>query len=133
MSVRVSMDPPIPVREQDERNVTLSCDVESGNPETVDAVRWYLDGDLLKQLPDCSNGSSDGDGRFFNELCDIDPTKLMLENVARSFQGNYQCRAKNAAGWGELSPPATLHVHCKEEADRDFIRARRSLVLLVSF
>lgn len=108
------MDPPLPVREQDQRNVTLSCDVETGNPETLDAVRWYLDGDLLKELPECPNATvSESDPILYDELCDIDPSKLMLQAVGRSFQGNYQCKARNAAGWGEMSPPTKLHVHCK--------------------
>lgn len=49
------MDPSTPVKEQEERNVTLTCDVESGNPAVLDAVRWYLDGDLLKELPECNS------------------------------------------------------------------------------
>ena len=35
----------------------------------------YMDKDLLKQLPQCEGGEED--------LCDIDPSKLLLEHVSR--------------------------------------------------
>jgi hypothetical protein len=115
------MDPSTPVKEQEERNVTLACDVESGNPAVLDAVRWYLDGDLLKELPECPNSSTtmmsptveSGRDIEASDLCDIDPSKLLLETVGRSFQGNYTCQGRNEAGWGPHSPPVELHVHCK--------------------
>ena len=40
----------------------------------VTVVR-YMDKDLLKQLPQCEGGEED--------LCDIDPSKLLLEHVSR--------------------------------------------------
>lgn len=112
------MDPNKPVTERDERNVTLTCDVDSGNPAILDAVRWYLDGELLKQLPDCPNismYSTQLPGRDVegSDLCDIDPSKLLLESVGRSFQGNYTCQGRNEAGWGPHSGPVELHVHCE--------------------
>ncbi|ODM99879.1 Hemicentin-1 [Orchesella cincta] len=113
--VRMTMDPNRPVKELDERNVTLTCDVDSGNPPTLEAVRWYLDGELLKELPDCPNisYSTPMPGREVetSDLCDIDPSKLMLESVGRSFQGNYTCQGRNTAGWGPQSGPVELHVH----------------------
>jgi len=42
------MNPPSPVSELDKLNVTLICQVESGNPDILQVVRWYLDGSLLK-------------------------------------------------------------------------------------
>ena len=111
--VRLTMDPSLPVREQDQRNVTLFCEVEAGNPASLDAVRWYLDGELLKELPECFNSSSISSLNN-SDLCDdIDPSKLLLETVERSFQGNYTCRGRNEAGWGDASPNTELHVHCK--------------------
>ena len=44
------MDPAVPVSEMDRRNVTLFCDVRDGNPAALVSVRWYFDGELLKQV-----------------------------------------------------------------------------------
>lgn len=120
-TVSLTMDKNRPVRENEGTNLTLSCDVESGNPALLESVRWYLDGDLLKELPDCPNdtmvmySSTVMPGREVegSDLCDIDPSKLMLESVGRSFQGNYTCQGRNKAGWGLHSKPVELHVHCK--------------------
>lgn len=110
----MTMDPNRPVNEKDEKNVTLTCDVDSGNPAILESVRWYLDGELLKELPECPNISySTPIPSNTSDLCDIDPSKLMLESVGRSFQGNYTCQGRNEAGWGPQSMPVELHVHCK--------------------
>jgi hypothetical protein len=101
------MDPPTPVTELDKMNITLMCKVVSGNPEILLAVRWYLDGDLLKELPDCGGNTTD------SLFCDIDPSKLLLEDVGRSFHGNYSCEGMNEAGWGPLSADEELIVYCK--------------------
>jgi hypothetical protein len=101
------MEPPTPVSELDRLNITLMCKVESGNPDILQAVRWYLDGELLKELPDCGGNATD------YMFCDIDPSKLLLEDVGRSFHGNYSCEGMNEAGWGPLSPDEELIVYCK--------------------
>ena len=49
-SVALRMDPAVPVSELDRRNVTLFCDVRDGNPAALVSVRWYFDGELLKQV-----------------------------------------------------------------------------------
>ena len=49
------MSPSSPINELDRRNVTLFCDVISGNPATLNSVKWFMDGVLLKQLPMCHN------------------------------------------------------------------------------
>ena len=49
-SVALRMDPAVPVSEMDRRNVTLFCDVRDGNPAALVGVRWYFDGELLKQV-----------------------------------------------------------------------------------
>lgn len=105
--VQLTMEPPTPVSELDRLNITLMCKVESGNPDILQAVRWYLDGELLKELPDCGGNSTD------YMFCDIDPSKLLLEDVGRSFHGNYSCEGMNEAGWGPLSPDEELIVYCK--------------------
>ncbi|CAG7834604.1 unnamed protein product [Allacma fusca] len=109
--VKLTMEPSIPVKEQDSRNVSLFCEVEAGNPAILDAVRWSLNGSLLKELPECLNTSSLSNHNN-SDLCDgLDPSKLLLENVDRYFHGNYTCEGRNEAGWGDPSPNTELHVH----------------------
>ncbi|XP_069698096.1 hemicentin-2 isoform X4 [Periplaneta americana] len=103
--VKLMMEPPTPVSELDRLNITLMCKVESGNPDILQAVRWYLDGELLKELPDCGGNVTD------YMFCDIDPSKLLLEDVGRSFHGNYSCEGMNEAGWGPLSADEELIVY----------------------
>ncbi|XP_043278895.1 uncharacterized protein nrm isoform X1 [Venturia canescens] len=123
--VKVTMEPEVPVNEADRLNVSLTCEVVDGNPMTLTTVRWFLDGDLLKELPDCSRNSSlasDGasststNGILVDEIstfCDIDPSKLLLEAVGRSFNGNYACEGRNDAGWGNRSASAPVVVYYK--------------------
>ena len=47
-SVKVVIDPPSPINELDKINVLLVCEVSSGNPDVLQAVRWYLNGTLLR-------------------------------------------------------------------------------------
>ena len=109
------MDPETPVNEADRQNVSLTCEVVTGNPASLTAVRWYLDGDLLKELPDCTRNSSSTTTTTEESLifCDIDPSELLLEAVGRSFHGNYSCEGRNDAGWGPLSPSAPVMVYCE--------------------
>lgn len=46
-----------------------------------------------------------------DDICDIDPSKMLLANVDRQFLGNYSCEAENAAGWGERSEEKELQVY----------------------
>nr|XP_034174881.1 hemicentin-1 isoform X8 [Osmia lignaria] len=113
--VEVVMDPETPVNEADRLNVSLTCEVVSGNPASLTAVRWYLDGDLLKELPDCTRNNTATTTTTEESLifCDIDPSKLLLEAVGRSFHGNYSCEGRNDAGWGPLSASAPVIVYYK--------------------
>ena len=105
------MDPPSPISELDRRNVTLFCDIISGYPNSLTRVNWYMDGNLLKELPDCPEDPND---LYSNaDLCDIDPSKLLLEHVSKLFHGNYSCQAANEAGWSEMSEPKQLEIYCK--------------------
>ncbi|XP_024084206.1 hemicentin-1 isoform X2 [Cimex lectularius] len=99
--VNVSLSPPSPVTEVDNLNITLTCNVIAGNPDTLKAVRWYLNGQLLKELPDCSDST----------FCNLDPSMMLLEEVGRNFHGNYSCIGMNDAGWGPISPEAELAVY----------------------
>lgn len=58
--VSLSMDNQSPILETDHRNVTLTCEVTSGNPPILDEVIWYLDGEVLKHLPECNGTQNDG-------------------------------------------------------------------------
>ncbi|RLU25022.1 hypothetical protein DMN91_003114 [Ooceraea biroi] len=113
--VEVIIDPETPVNEADRLNVSLTCEVDAGNPAMLTAVRWYLDGDLLKELPDCTRNSTAMTTTTEESLtfCDIDPSKLLLEAVGRSFHGNYSCEGRNEAGWGPISPSTPVIVYYK--------------------
>ena len=83
-------------------NVTLFCDVVSGRPAQLVQVQWFMDGILLNELPQCGDVSG--------ELCDVDPSKLLLENVNRHFSGQFSCRGVTLAGHSDMSPPVWLEV-----------------------
>lgn len=51
--VEVLMIPEGPVKESDESNVTLYCNILEANPALLTKVRWYANSTLLKELPDC--------------------------------------------------------------------------------
>ncbi|XP_052742760.1 uncharacterized protein LOC112046705 isoform X2 [Bicyclus anynana] len=102
--VRLTMSSPSPVLENDHKNVTLTCEVVTGNPSILDEVIWYLDGEILKHLPEC-NGTDDN-------LCnEVDPSMLLLQDTTKSFHGNYSCKGKNYAGWGNESDKTELIVN----------------------
>ena len=85
------------------------------------AVKWYLDGELLKHVQrpaGCFNASAHAH-QLSNavppappddEKCKVDPSKIILVNVRRSFHGNYSCRGRNRAGWGGMSAARELKV-----------------------
>uniref|UniRef100_T1GWL1 Ig-like domain-containing protein n=1 Tax=Megaselia scalaris TaxID=36166 RepID=T1GWL1_MEGSC len=101
--VEVRMEPEGPVKESDGTNVTLYCSIIEANPSTLLKVRWYANSTLLKELPDCNETNED--------LCHIDPSKLLLESIGRSFFYNYSCEGYNAAGWGPRSEDKELVVN----------------------
>ncbi|KAH8334990.1 hypothetical protein KR067_000321, partial [Drosophila pandora] len=102
-SVEVLMIPEGPVKESDESNVTLFCNILDANPLILTKVRWYANSTLLKELPDCEETNED--------LCHIDPSKLLLESIGRGFFYNYSCEGLNSAGWGPRSEDKELIVH----------------------
>nr|NP_001246891.1 neuromusculin, isoform F [Drosophila melanogaster]AFH04562.1 neuromusculin, isoform F [Drosophila melanogaster]AHA95700.1 FI21256p1 [Drosophila melanogaster] len=102
-TVEILMIPEGPVKESDESNVTLFCNVLDANPSVLTKVRWYANSTLLKELPDCEETRED--------LCHIDPSKLLLESIGRGFFYNYSCEGFNAAGWGPRSEDKELLVH----------------------
>ena len=109
------MEPASPISELERRNVTLFCDVVTGNPPALTGVRWFMDGDLLKELRQCGDhlpGSGEYGGGD-DDLCDIDPSKLLLEYVSRHFHGNFSCVGINEAGLSPMSADVELEVYCK--------------------
>ena len=51
--VVLDIDPVNPVSEPRKENVTLSC-TPLPPDESLIRVKWFLDGELLKELPECS-------------------------------------------------------------------------------
>lgn len=105
--VDLSMEPNSTIIENNESNVTLFCNVLSGNPSTLLKVRWFLDGQILKELPECAENELEEN----EPLCGVNPNVLLLENVGREFLGNYSCEGMNMAGWGRRSKETELTVY----------------------
>ncbi|XP_055597510.1 hemicentin-1-like isoform X2 [Uranotaenia lowii] len=105
-TVSLNMEPNTPVVENEQANITLLCNIEDGNPLILSKVRWFLDGEFLKELPEC-----DGEGLGDENLCEVDPTKMLLQNVGREFIGNYSCEGFNVAGWGDTSDDNPLDIY----------------------
>ncbi|XP_059224182.1 hemicentin-1 isoform X8 [Stomoxys calcitrans] len=101
-TVEVLMTPVDSVKESEEANVTLICKIIDANPPILTKVRWYANSTLLKELPDCEETKED--------LCHIDPSKLLLESIGRGFFYNYSCEGYNDAGWGPRSEDKELLV-----------------------
>ena len=100
--VSLKMYPESPIKENRKQNVTLFCDVMRGNPSKLIRVKWYMDGILLTELPRCQNP--------LESLCNVDPSKLILESVNREFVGHYSCEGFNSVGPSPLSTPVELDV-----------------------
>ena len=133
--VAIYFEPRQPVSELADANVTLMC-ISNYNSKDIMAnanaitgnsfvsVKWYLDGDLLKQVdrpleclkvPNVVNYNVTS-AALNNPKCNVDPSKVMLLNVRRSFWGNYSCQAKNRAGWGPVSEAKEMKVLYAPEA-----------------
>ena len=50
--VEIRKDPAGQVNEEDDMNVTLHCDLVDGNPLGLSRVHWFMNGELIRQLPD---------------------------------------------------------------------------------
>lgn len=89
-TVRLAMSSPSPVLETDHKNVTLTCEVDAGNPELLDEVIWYLDGEVLKHLPEC-NGSIDEGKCFLYKSGGGTTIGFVIPKIQCSNQSLYQC------------------------------------------
>ena len=136
-SVMMRMEPGGVVSEEDHANVSLHCDMVAGNPLDLTRVFWYLDGELLRVLPDyeCEEDGEIGSGDDTSDdtlaeeeftledegsggriqdkyFCKIDPKELILQDVTRHMAGNFSCVGSSNAGSGKASQPQQLLVHC---------------------
>ncbi|XP_077283214.1 hemicentin-1-like [Arctopsyche grandis] len=106
--VKLTMDPDYYVIESSKQNITLWCNIVKGNPSTLLQVEWYLDQEFLITTPNCNKS----DDNFSDDMCtDVEPNRLLLEEAGRSFHGNYSCRGKTLAGWGQRSNDSELIIH----------------------
>jgi len=121
---QLRIEPEGPVSEEEHVNVTLFCDIVDGNPLVLTKVSWFLNGDLVRELPDPECHEllgieseemvmeellvNEGDSSL---LCDIDPTELILQDVERDLDGNYTCIGSNSAGEGTESEPERLVIN----------------------
>jgi hypothetical protein len=103
--VKLRMDPPSSIIEGDERNVSLSCEVEDGHTAELTRVQLFMDRILMQELPQC-----DIDELSLSSLCGVYPTKLILESVTRLFHGNHSCIGINKAGPSNITQPVSLAV-----------------------
>ena len=102
------------VTEASSANISLRCEVtedgrrkrrrhqrhrrkssSSKSSSELTSVQWFMDGLPLYELPLCSADLAD-------DLCDVDPGSLMLENVNRHFHGSYSCIGSLASGLSSL-------------------------------
>ncbi|KAJ3660556.1 hypothetical protein Zmor_004998 [Zophobas morio] len=109
--VEIIMVPSTPANATEQKNVTLLCNVTSGNPPALRKVRWFLDGELMAELPECNYSQAVINDTLGGPFCGIDPSILSLIKVEQSFAGNYTCQGENEAGVGPVSEPRELIVY----------------------
>ncbi|KAG5898346.1 hypothetical protein JTB14_034328 [Gonioctena quinquepunctata] len=112
--VEVIISPSTPVKSVDKSTVTLLCNVTSGNPSVLQKVRWFLDGDIMKELPECNYSSIDVNGTTEmngGPFCSLDPSIMSLQTVDETFAGRYTCQGYTVSGWGPVSEPEELIVY----------------------
>lgn len=52
--------------------------------------------------------------KFSDDMCtNIEAKRLLLVEAARSFHGNYSCKGRTLAGWGQRSNDSELIVNCE--------------------
>ena len=101
--VSIRLFPATPVAEN--TNVTVKCEKTLSDSELL-SVQWYLNGEILKSVNrNCHSHPN----------CKIDTTQILLINVKRNFKGNYSCRGRNRAGWGEISESVELFIYYRPQ------------------
>ncbi|XP_037073327.1 titin-like [Pollicipes pollicipes] len=106
---------PSSVIEADQENVTFRCDVTAGEPAELLGVRWYLDGELLRELPECNDTDPglayDSLDEGNEDFCNSNPAEMIFLKVDRTFLANYSCSGMNSAGWGPVSTEKEFIIH----------------------
>ncbi|CAB4056380.1 Speract receptor,Guanylate cyclase 32E,Receptor-type guanylate cyclase gcy-28,Receptor-type guanylate cyclase gcy-1,Receptor-type guanylate cyclase gcy-4,Receptor-type guanylate cyclase gcy-20,Heat-stable enterotoxin receptor,Olfactory guanylyl cyclase GC-D,Atrial natriuretic peptide receptor 2,Atrial natriuretic peptide receptor 1,Receptor-type guanylate cyclase gcy-13,Retinal guanylyl cyclase 2,Receptor-type guanylate cyclase gcy-12,Receptor-type guanylate cyclase gcy-29,Receptor-type guanylate cyclase G len=97
------MSPPNPVFESMSQNVTLICLNDAQDDEKFSSVKWFLNGELLKHVSveHCKG----------KEVCNVNPSKIILVNVKRAFKGNYSCQGLYGNEWTGISETKEIRVH----------------------
>ena len=109
------MSPWGPVSEEEYQKVELLCSTLDGNPTVLDRVKWFKDGDLLKEQPHpvlCPTGRV-GEDEIELDLCKKDPAILVIHPANREDMGHYACSGISLAGEGSVSEEIFLDVLCK--------------------
>ena len=109
------MSPWGPVSEEEDEKVKLLCTTIDGSPTVLSRVKWFKDGELLKEQPHpilCPTGRV-GQDEIELDLCKTDPAILSIQPVTREDMGHYACSGINIAGEGPVSEEIFLDVLCK--------------------
>ena len=109
------MSPWGPVSEEEDEKVELLCTTIDGSPTVLSRVKWFKDGELLKEQPHpilCPTGRV-GQDEIELDLCKTDPAILSIQPVTREDMGHYACSGINIAGEGPVSEEIFLDVLCK--------------------
>ena len=88
-------------RHQRHRKVESTLDHHQAARTKLTSVEWFIDDHPLYKLPQCSDDLGE-------DLCDVDPSILMLEKVNRQFQGAYSCIGTLGTGLSSLMSNSAL-------------------------
>jgi len=108
------------VIEEESETVQLHCNPVEGDPLNLSHVYWYHNDELVVV---CGENSLDNQEK--NVECKEDDVKtLALQNIDRSFSGDWKCSAENRAGVGQKSAATHLDVQygpgaAKVEANKE--------------
>ena len=113
--------------------VTLSCSVESGNPEELLGVSWYKDGQPLLGSPfvECGAGLEyslyevGAEEVSASQCVEVGQPQVRLVGMERTEAGHYSCLGYNIAGDGPMSASLQLTVQC------EYLYLRREVVIKV--
>ena len=61
---------------------------------------------------DASYGADTGYAEAVDSYCNMDPTRIILENVGRNFHGNYSCQVRAVLNIAAIVTITPHHGHC---------------------
>lgn len=91
--------------------ILSTCSVGFSPSSNFQHLFLFVTDDSFEEDDSADEDDDDKSRKNQNYFCFIDPTKILLQNVNREFQGNYSCRGYNAAGWGEVSEAKLLDIY----------------------